>query len=97
MIYQVWFKSTQDGRAQDTVFLDLDYRWAGELEAANPKELVMQLATTAAEDSELMDPRQIAVGDVLVDANDQGWIFTPLGVFSMVTTIGVTPDNEESA
>lgn len=93
MNYAVYFRKAQDGRAPEAAFLAEDYALAGYMDARSPKDLVIQIATTDAKDSELFDHRQIAVGDVLVDENGKGMIFTPLGVWAEVEIFG----DEENA
>ena len=93
MKYQVWFRQNQDGRAPEVVFLE-DYKWAGEMTADSPKDLVMQIATMDDKDSELLDHRQVTIGDVLQDETGKSLIFTPSGVWSIIE---VFSDSEETA
>lgn len=80
--YQIWFREVGDGRAPEVVFLNDDYKWAGEIEASTAKSLGMKIAMMDPVDSELLDHREPQCGDVLQDQNNNFQILTPSGLWS---------------
>jgi hypothetical protein len=90
--FEVWFKKEFDGRAPDAAFLDLDYDWAGELEAASVKDLQRQVAVTKPEDSKLdARHRALRTGDVVHAPDDSYWILTPVGLWASVVAFENRP------
>lgn len=93
MIYEVWFKQDQDGRAPEYAFLENDYKWSGELEARSLKDLAGKMQLLDAEESGLTDHRALSVGDVVREGNGAYWILTPVGLWAQVTAFeGAGPD-----
>ena len=86
--YQIWYqRDASSGRAPESVFLDEDYTWAGEMEASGIKDLVSKIATTDASESDLIQPRQLKVGDV-VSLKELAYILTPVGIWALVEAFG---------
>lgn len=84
--YEVFFKREYDGRAGDSVWLDLDYVWVGEQEATSIKDLARTIATTKQEESKLEQHRPLRTGDVLRIKGEgtRAWVLTPVGIWAQV-------------
>ena len=84
MKYNIYLANKQDGRATDSVWLDEDFTWVGEIEASSPKDILNIMATTDANELDLHANRQIAPGDVVLGADGIAQILTPMGVWARV-------------
>lgn len=92
MTFHVWWR--RDGandRAPSAVFLDEDYMWAGEVDAASPKDLANKISTMNASESPLMNHRAPRTGDVITRKAAHGvwaYILTSLGIWALVDAYG---------
>jgi hypothetical protein len=82
--YDVWYRREQDGRAPEFAFLDVDYQYAGEIQAASLRDLLVKLGDTTVEDPDLEGQRAIQVGDVAREDSGPYSIFTPTGIWASV-------------
>jgi uncharacterized protein YqfA (UPF0365 family) len=80
-VFKVWFRKTNDGRAPEVVFLDLD-------EAASLKDMAAKLSRFKEGESPLSQSRALRVGDVAVNQISKiAYIFTPSTIWSIVTPV----------
>jgi hypothetical protein len=87
-VFKVWFRKTNDGRAPEVVFLDLDYEEGGEIEAASLKDMAAKLSRFKEGESPLSQSRALRVGDVAVNQISKiAYIFTPSTIWSIVTPV----------
>jgi len=85
--YEVWYRKVYDGRAPEAAFIDVDYDWAGDVQASSVKDVSLCIALMKAEDSQLEGHRNIRTGDVVKDPAGHYWAFTPSGVWARVIVV----------
>lgn len=87
MIFQIYHRTEQDGRAPSAVILELEYEYVGDLAAHDRKELTLKLQVLSDEESSLEHTRPFELGDVIVDEIGQGWIMTPNTLWAQVEIV----------
>ena len=96
--YDIWYKRENDGRAPEYAFLEMDYKWVGEIEATSLQHLMQRLQTQVSEDEEplLDEQRPFRVGDVVQekvgDLPGGFWIWTPSNVWATVIAFSGGPE-----
>jgi len=88
--FEVWFRKLYDGRAPEVAFLDVDYEWAGDVQAISVKDVALRVALMKPEESQLEGHRQIRTGDLVKEPEPAGgryFVFTPAGVWARVQVV----------
>lgn len=93
--YEVYYRKDNDGSAPAAVLLELDYEWAGVVEAETLKVMAQRVASMPVEESELLGHRALRTGDVATDGN-RFWVLAPLGIWASVEAFtGSSPTTGE--
>lgn len=85
--YELWYRRLYDGRAPSTVFVDVDYDWAGDVQADSVKDVALRVALMSSDSSNLEGHRAIRVGDAVKNPKGEYYILTPTGVWSRVIAV----------
>lgn len=84
MMYQVFYRTPQDGRAPSTIKLT-EYEEGPELEIVSKHSAPVAISKIT--DEATAKNRAIRVGDVLRDDNDNYFIYTPTFQWALVQTV----------
>lgn len=95
--FEIWFRHGASERVPAFALLDEDYAWAGELDAANRKDLIVKVETLSPEQSPLYGHRAFRVGDVVRDEHGTFWVLAPLGVFAQVEAFMDSTDHMDDS